>query len=295
MFCDDDHNLENGICEFIAAVWNRKCFSVFVKLTPFPNQYVGNPENINSEDFGEVERQNKLRRTLPGLQIKNSTGGEIEQTFIDFVKADTLGNVEYMIVYITSAFMSIYDKDHFLRIITTETTTFFREEGRDYHIGPSLYNISFSNGIATVFVPNVANTSVEELTSPVNATEENMEALTSPFDGIEENMCPNGTSYITKLHKCPYVKLNVNELHVTFDEAHLNVMQSFENDTVLLTLSRFEFERVDEEIYLCFDDYLKISQAWTYDYDGTASISTTHMLYIWHLFCPVFIFFLFSL
>ena len=37
---------------------------------------------------------------------------------------------------------------------------------------------------------------------------------------------------------------------------NLTVMHSFDNNTVLMILSRFEFEKHDDKIFISFDDYL---------------------------------------
>ena len=269
--------MENGICEFDAPEgWHPggTCFSVFVKLTPFPNQRVRAPENINS-DFSQRERRDKLRLLFTAGNWDAWSGDEIPQTFIDFVKTDSLGNVEYMIVYIISAFTWGYDKDSFIRSVLSETSIYFREGGRGYHTEPAVYNISISNGTAKVFVPNVANVSVEE--------------LTSTYDEDEEIVCPNGTTYMTKLHECPYVKLNIIEFHVAFEDAHLIVMHGSENDTVLLVLSRWEYERHDGEILICFEDFLKIYQAWTTKYAGAENTSCKPVVVKWLLWCLAFI------
>ena len=39
----------------------------------------------------------------------------------------------------------------------SENSMYFREDGSDYHLEPGLFNISFLNGNATVFVLNLAD------------------------------------------------------------------------------------------------------------------------------------------
>ena len=106
MFCYDGHSLENGICEFVGEWQPETCFSICVLLTCLPNQNEQQPEIINSDDFTQTVRQNKLRHLLPGLWKKDHwSGGEMQQQSFHLVKADSLGNVEYMVVYINSVFM----------------------------------------------------------------------------------------------------------------------------------------------------------------------------------------------
>ena len=253
IFCHGGGHLSYGVCISGSEHLNRTCFSVFLKLTPEHPLLILNKidklsfaEDISNKSFGAVGVQPDNLGTYPVSTLETNI----------YFKTDKTGFIEYFVVYRVQDIRTSSDKNAFLDDILARPIVDlnYREEFyMAFEVEPTIYNITVSNGVANIKVPLVLNgtfaTKVDRLVSELR------------YVPNESHICPvEQTVKLTKVHRCPYIKLRTDEIVYDIQNGFLFILggNSLEKKPVKV-LPQWNYEMHESVVYICLEDYLDIN------------------------------------
>ena len=240
------------------------CYSVYVKLTLL--------EGANlSETFlqaGNVTRDvlEEFIRFIPYLNYML----EEVQVYMKYLHSRGTKVIQYLVIKMTISGLSygwFYTLSDLVSDLHNNGTFIVTNGNFNLHFVSEMVAYSPINHQGTVlYAAPSHNTTVDVLSRGYEAT------LKS------ENQC-NETTLFTKLHICPFVEIEMNELSTKFENDFLII----EDTTPQIILSEWEYERHDAKIRVCLDDFQSIYNTlpWSESTDrnvATEAISVTGVL-----------------
>ena len=242
----------------VYAPFSPACVSVFMKLSPLQ---LGTKLNLSDKKV--------FKR-----KIQNEIFSEAAQNVKLFFKTNDEGYNEYVVVFIETFFETTESIDSFLEdvIRLTESDMSFGTD-LNYSAEMALYKVIVSDQTIKLLVQNTEGSSFDE--------------LIEDFTPVEESLCLHKERIsLNKLFNCPYIKLSLGEIPMRIELDFLLILDKFAN-TIIKKLSRWQYERQDDTIKICFKDYIIIKNAMATSQTYTTSSSdslTWRVCFIWYAF-----------
>ena len=222
---------------------NELCFSAFLKATP------------------SSKTRNFLEELIP-IQHSIFNAAQLSSHMwsanINFYQTDFDENIEHVISYILVKFHKnisrlLYDdffenllslKNHNVSIIDSVNT----QDNNRLLIDMKQYNITFSDGKATIKVPNQADASFDELTV----------SYWPPYynDCLEQEVL-----LIKKVYICPFLELHIDEYPTRIENTFLYFDMNRTSKESFKVLESWQFEIYGDQIYICLEDFLDVYEA----------------------------------
>ena len=255
-----------GKCETSQiTTFSPTCVSAFMKLTP---------QQLDSRSKLKLSDKKVLTREIH-FKIFSETAQNIKL----FFKTNDEGYNEYIVVYIEIVFETVKSIDLFLEDVVrlTESDMSFGTD-LNYSAEMALYQLIISDQTAKLLVPNTIENSFDE--------------LLEDFTPAEESLCLDKEKIpLSKLFNCPYIKLSFGEIPMTIELDFLLIFDKFADHKIIRKLSRWEYERQEETIKICFKEYIIIKNAIARSGADTSSPSVPLTLSVsstWPVFAIIF-------
>ena len=258
--CYGDRYLKEGMCVNFENDYytsdDEQCLSAFIKATP------SNESQYYQEElaplYGVIFRTAQINSQMWAASIK-------------FHQLDIDQNIKYVLSYLLVKFnqnisRTFYD-DFFKNILSlkrhkvsikwdvySQVTVEFKQ-----------YNITFSDGTATVIIPNQADASFDVLTGDYY-----------PLyfrDCLEKEVL-----VINKIYMCPFLVLPINDYSLRIENTFLYFDATRPSDQPLKVLENWEYEDHGDKVYICLEDFLDIYENMVKrdSNEPTSTVTTIH-------------------
>ena len=243
------------------------CVSAFIKLAP---RQLGTRPKLNLSDKKVFKRD---------IQFKIFS--EAAQNVKLFFKTNDEGYNEYVVVYIETVFETVESINLFLEdvIRLTKDDMSFGTDLWNYFAEMAQYELIITDQTAKLLIPNTDDSSFDE--------------LIENFTPAEENLCLDKEKIpLSKLFNCPYIKLSLGEIPMRIELDFLLILDKFANNKIIMKLSRWEYEKQDDTIKICFKDFIIMKNAMARSRANTNSSSeplTLSVCFTWSVIVCIFL------
>ena len=235
--CNYDAFLSNGRCVEFNIKTNETCFTTLYKCTPVDKRDIDDVKSYLIRDF-----QKEFMKMVP------DTSDFIEE-FRVFVKTDDYGIIEYLVVNIlinTALNPGLADYLDSMFLLDTYILTlwlFFEDKVQfivqnDIHIIPSNDNDS-------------------EIYININGTIDKLDFIYRNRSSEPKCWEPQITQ-LHRLHVCPYVALNTNEISMHIADSYLYIHEDNSTSKEAIAVPKWEFNLTGMELHLCLDTFMKV-------------------------------------
>lgn len=249
VLCHEHSWPNNGVCEDLGYSFDDTCFYVFLKLTPIQ----GTPKHkLDPVDLIQLQQESdrKFKTGTENVRLRRdwTEPRKYKDHLQIFPKTDGLGYIQYFVFYIIKIFSTGDQKMKFLEDIVNspifESTYSHPEISTKFSVEIALYNLTTSDNITRIIVPQMNAMQVDE--------------LVTQSDAIRESMCDNKEVVeVTKLHWCPYIVLDHDEFSMTIENDFLTISFDMKENRTFKVLSKWAYEVKDGSYRVCLQDYLE--------------------------------------
>ena len=241
--CYGDRVLNNGKCVNYGPVRlssdDEHCFSAFLKATPSNELRFPKDELVPLVD------------TILRLAQLNS---QIWSTTINFFQTETGESYKYILIYILVKFDQninrIRYESFFQNILSLKSHKVSINKGGIGQVAVEFkqYNITFSDGMATVTVPN--------------QTAASFDVLTAPYWPVNLHYClEKEVLMINKIYVCPFLELHINDYSIRIENTFLYFNMDKISNEPFKVLQNWEYEIHGDKVYICLEDFLDVYEA----------------------------------
>lgn len=243
VICRENHILAHGKCIVSQYMRHEHCFAMFIKLSVIrAAMSVTINDNLDLSVF-VADLQIDLEHALG---ITNEM-----QIFQVFYHLGDTSRLEYVVVYVAFDFADVLKSYQILTSLVQlpHVEVLFHEIDVIFSLEFAVYNMTLSDQEAKLLVPNDLNS----------------------FDTLHSNYSPDVSRFscsqketilINKLHFCPFIVLGIDEI------PHLSIIgnglvysvETVDNNPPLKHLTRWDYEKQDNKLYICLQDYFDIYQ-----------------------------------
>ena len=277
ILCHERRSLHQGICESSYGAIDDTCFSLFLKLTPASGQASGQVK-LRKRD---IQTFYFLKDFLSDAKI-NSQIWKVEGTTTSFAFEFSTGHGPEMIKRSVESNDEVLQKlrlfyktddDSVIQYLVIQLIYFARNAAQKYDILDNIkpfMSLSYRGELTADFSVELASFRFKRIddgrtvVSIPHHTGEETDELVTELDIPYGNECQHDNDDITelkKIHWCPFVILNLEELKLRFKNDILTIFDNDKLPRTIKVLSQWEYDVHNGSLYLCFQDYIELYYA----------------------------------